>query len=134
MHYFFNDVSVADKKIGSYSVGMKRKISMCGAVLNNPRILILDEPFSGLDIEGSELLRQFLKHYLTKERLIFITSHNLRHIEDIMTRIVVLDEGIIKFDGSPEVFTQRGHKQLEQALYDLLTIDPKNVSELSWLN
>lgn len=132
-NYFFGDLSILNKKIGSYSLGMKRKISLCGAVVCRPKFLILDEPFSGLDVESIELLRQFLKHYITAERLIFITSHNLRYLDGILTRIVVLDDGIIKFDGTPDVFTNNGGRQLDQALFDLLTILPKSVSELDWI-
>lgn len=131
--FFFGDHSILNKKIGSYSVGMKRKISLCAAVMNKPKLLILDEPFSGLDVEAIELLRQFLKHYLTEKHLILITSHNLRYLNDVLTRIVVLDDGVVKFDGTPEVFTNNGSRQLDQALFDLLTIEPKNIAELDWI-
>lgn len=134
INFFFGDLSVLKKQVGSYSIGMKRKISICAAVLSDPKVLILDEPFSGLDVEAIELLRQFFKYYLNEKRLIFITSHNLGYIQDIVTRVVVLDEGRIKFDDSLSAFTNSGQKQLDQALFELLTIEPKSTSQLSWLN
>ena len=72
VNFFFGDTLVLEKAISKYSTGMKKLLGLCAAVLHRPYILILDEPFSGLDIVSANKVVEFLKFYLTIERIIFV--------------------------------------------------------------
>jgi ABC-type multidrug transport system ATPase subunit len=131
--YFFENKEDLHRKIGEYSTGMKQKILFCSAVLSRPHYLILDEPFSGLDLISANRLIKFLNQY-RKENIIIVTSHDLSYVEKIATQIVVLDEGAIKFEGNITDFKEKGQLVIEDALFKY--IQPKEYSisleELSW--
>lgn len=131
--YFFENKSELSQKIGSYSTGMKQKLLFCSAVLHRPKILILDEPFAGLDAISANRLIQFLKLYLV-DKIVIISSHDLSYVEKIATHILVLDEGKSKFNGSISDFYEKGETVIEDALFKY--IQPKeykvSLTELSY--
>jgi len=130
--YFF-DGDELTKSISTYSAGMLAKISLCSALIHNPRILILDEPFAGLDALSAKLLISFLKSFLNPEHIILISSHNLLYVEQIATHIGVLDEQRLKFSSSCGDFTENGQEILEERLLNLLQSKDKNRDDLSWI-
>lgn len=92
---------VRNQWVNSYSKGMKQKLSICVALLNEPRVLIMDEPFNGFDIDGVIWAREMFKSYVAEhERSIIFTSHTPEIIESIASRVVILKEGKIIQDGS----------------------------------
>ena len=92
------------KKVKSYSFGMLQRLGLAGALITGSKILILDEPFVGLDPIGIKDLQNTLKELATNGVLIFISSHQLVELEEIVNRIIFLEQGEIKFDGSAENF------------------------------
>ncbi|AZQ64756.1 ABC transporter ATP-binding protein [Flammeovirga pectinis] len=118
---FFEDKnkSSLNQPILTYSTGMKKKIAFCAAVIHTPDLLILDEPFTGLDLVSANNLCLFLKKYINNERCIFISSHNINYIEKISTDIGILIDSKITFSGEYRQFITN------QSLYDEL---------LKWLN
>lgn len=76
-----------------YSLGMKQKIGIIQAVMENPDLLILDEPFNALDEDSVELLRELLRQYQKAGKLIIITSHHKEDIDSICNHILMLQEG-----------------------------------------
>ncbi|MBE8538729.1 ATP-binding cassette domain-containing protein [Geoglobus acetivorans] len=82
--------------VRNYSRGMKQRLSIARALLNEPDILILDEPTTGLDVEGRERLFEAVKDY--KSTLLF-TTHNLGEAEELCERVVMLRDGEIAYDG-----------------------------------
>lgn len=76
-----------------YSLGMKQKIGVIQAVMENPDLLILDEPFNALDEDSVELLRELLRQYQKAGKLIIITSHHKEDIDSICNHILMLQEG-----------------------------------------
>lgn len=118
--FFFDDPDVLKKKISQYSTGMIKKISLCGSILNIPSVLILDEPFAGLDPVAVRQLISFLQTYRRADRIILIASHDLSYIEEIASRILVLDDTQIKFDGALAEFTVHGTKVISEALFEFL--------------
>lgn len=76
-----------------YSLGMKQKIGIIQAIMENPDILILDEPFNGLDEQSVLLLRQLLLEYKNAGKLIIITSHHKEDIESICNSVLSVSEG-----------------------------------------
>ncbi len=86
--------------LSAYSKGMRQKILLSAAVLHNPRILVLDEPASGLDVSTSLVLRGVVRTLATNGRLVFYSSHELETIEKISTRVIILRSGEIVADDS----------------------------------
>lgn len=131
-NYFFENVEDGNKLIRSYSTGMKQKVAFCAAVLHQPKILILDEPFSGLDPFSAQQMVDFLKAY-GKDRLIFIASHNLANLEKLATHIGILHEGELRFNGSMSEFTAKGEKVLSDSLFQMLKPATRGMEKVSWL-
>lgn len=87
------------KLIREFSSGNKQKIGIVGAMLNSPKILILDEPFNFLDPSSQNSLKQLLTDYhSTTGATILVSSHNLHHISEISSRIIVMEKGRIVKD------------------------------------
>lgn len=79
--------------VKKYSLGMKQKIGIIQAIMENPEILILDEPFNALDEDSVKLLRTLLLQYQKEGKLIILTSHHKEDIDAICTKILTLQEG-----------------------------------------
>ncbi len=82
------------KKFKTYSLGMKERLAIASSLINKPKILILDEPTNGLDIEGIKKIMDILKGL--KDTTIIISSHMLNEIEDICNKIIFIDNGKIQ--------------------------------------
>lgn len=84
------------QRISTLSAGNKKKTGLMGTLLLHPRVLIWDEPFSGLDPGCQESLKQFLEQYRRESQaVIIISSHDLVHVAEICDRVMVLDQGRI---------------------------------------
>ncbi|PYR77239.1 MAG: ABC transporter ATP-binding protein [Acidobacteria bacterium] len=86
--------------LGSYSKGMRQKILLSAALLHNPRVLVLDEPVSGLDISTALVLRTAIRALAADGRIVFYSSHELDTVEKISTRVIILRAGQIVADDS----------------------------------
>ncbi len=92
----FLNINLLDvtKYIRQLSSGNKQKVGIIGALIPNPEVLILDEPFNYLDPSSQIMLKNILEKWFNKEqKLIIISSHNLNHISDICTRIALMEKG-----------------------------------------
>ena len=88
----------ANKKIKSYSGGMKQRLGIAQAVLNDPRILILDEPTAGLDPKERVRFRNLIAE-LGKDAIVILSTHIVSDVEHIADRIIMMKDGSIIFDG-----------------------------------
>lgn len=79
--------------LSGYSKGMRQKILISAAVLHNPRIVILDEPFSGLDVTAARLLKSFVRALADEGRIVVFCSHVLEVVEQVCSRVVILKDG-----------------------------------------
>jgi len=108
---FYDDISEDDiknklkeyelstsKKVGSFSKGMKQKVLFIKAILNNPKLLLLDEPLSGLDPGMRIMVKDKLKKYQKQGTSIIISTHILSEIYEICDRFVIMKNGEIKSD------------------------------------
>ena len=84
-----------DSPLSSYSKGMRQKILVCGALLHNPDFLILDEPFSGLDVHTALVLRLLLRRLADEGKMILYSSHVLDVVEKICSSVIILRNGRI---------------------------------------
>ena len=95
---FFNPDSATGKYIRELSSGNKNKLGILAALLSEPEILILDEPFSNLDPSSQAWLKTKLTELHNLGATILISSHDLRHVTEICTRIVLLEDGLVAKD------------------------------------
>jgi ABC-2 type transport system ATP-binding protein len=86
--------------LGSYSKGMRQKILLSAALLHNPRVLVLDEPVSGLDVSTALVMRSVVRALADDGRVVFYSSHELDTVEKISTRVIILRAGRIVADDS----------------------------------
>lgn len=92
-----------DKNPNSFSFGMKQRLSLAICLVTQPKLLILDEPFVGLDPNGVDKLIQTLKKWVEqKDTAIIISSHQLSELEEICTRYLFIDNGLLKEDFDSE--------------------------------
>ena len=96
-----NLTDTGKKKIKNFSGGMKQRLGIAQAILNNPKILILDEPTVGLDLEERMNFKQFISEY-SSGRIIIFATHIVSDIEDVGNEILILKEGKIKAQAAPE--------------------------------
>lgn len=96
-----------NKKTGSFSTGMQRRLAIAKAILHNPQVLILDEPVIGLDPRGIKDIRDMLKQFKSKGVTIFLSSHLLNEVKETCDRIIFLDAGKIVTQGTTEEIMHR---------------------------
>jgi len=120
--YFFLINEDLTNPIKTYSSGMKKKVQLCAAFLHKPKIVLLDEPFSSLDIISCNKLCNFINKYINKDRIIFISSHNLYYVEEIATNIGVLNDKKLIFNGRFDKFIENKDKMnIEKTLLNYLS-------------
>ena len=90
-----------DRKCGTYSGGMKRRIDLAAGLLHLPKVLILDEPTVGLDIESRNIIWQLLKDLRNAGMTIILSSHYLDEIDKLTDRLVIIDDGGVIAQGTP---------------------------------
>jgi lipooligosaccharide transport system ATP-binding protein len=90
-----------DAKIGDLSGGMKRRLTLARALINDPQLLILDEPTTGLDPQARQLIWRRLRQLLSQGKTLIITTHYMEEAERLCDRVMVMDKGRILATGSP---------------------------------
>lgn len=109
--------------VSKYSFGMKKKIAIIGALIHDPKILILDEPLNGLDPESSYITKEILKDYAQKGNSVFFSSHTLEVVEKLCTKIAILKDGIISdFKSIDDILCIDG-QSLESYFYEVSNND-----------
>ena len=83
----------ADRKTGGFSLGMRQRLGLAGALIGDPRVLVLDEPANGLDPEGIRWLRDFLRGLAAEGRTILLSSHVLSEVAQTVDDVVVIADG-----------------------------------------
>lgn len=118
-HYLLQ--GMFDKRMRTLSGGTTQKVSATLAFLFNPDILILDEPTAGLDPLASEILKEKIITEKQKGKLILITSHLLSELDDLITHIVFMQDGHLKFHQSvSELKTRTGEERISKAIASVL--------------
>jgi len=94
-----------NSKFSTFSLGMKQRLAIASALLNNPEILILDEPTNGLDPQGIHEIRQIITEIASKGTTILLASHLLDEVEKICSHVIVIRNGIKLYSGSVDEMT-----------------------------
>jgi len=93
----------ARDKVGSYSKGMRQRLSLARAMVHNPQVLILDEPTAGVDPTGQIEVRNIIKELTAAgQKTVFLSSHNLDEVQRICNRIAIIDKGQIRAYGQTD--------------------------------
>jgi ABC-2 type transport system ATP-binding protein len=113
----------ADKLTGTYSGGLKKRLDLAAGLLHAPKLLVLDEPTVGLDIQTRMTIWNFLRHLKTQGITVLITSHYLEEIDALAERVAIIDRGKVIAEGTPSDLK-------DQLGGDRLTIKIKEFAEL----
>lgn len=104
--------------ISSYSHGMKQKLAIISALVHKPKLLVLDEPFVGLDPKAAYTLKQFIAELCESGSAVFFSTHVLDTAEKLCTKIAIIKEGHLVAEGDME--TVKGDDSLEQVFLELI--------------
>jgi len=131
----------AGKLIVDYSHGMRKKLSLCAAVIHEPQVLFLDEPFEGIDAVSSRLVKSVLNQLVASGVTIFLTSHILEIVEKLCTRVAIIHKGaLVAHDALDRLRAgvegpggEGGARTLEELFLSLVGGDEAARGRLSWL-
>ena len=99
--------SVARKRVGTYSLGMKQRLGLAGVLLGDPHTIILDEPANGLDPEGIRWIRDMLVHQAGQGKTVLVSSHLLSEMALMATSLVVIGQGRLVQQSTVQEFTEK---------------------------
>jgi ABC-2 type transport system ATP-binding protein len=114
-----------------YSHGMKKKLALAAAVLPNPDLLFLDEPFEGVDVVTSRVIRDLLAGFVARGSTVFLTSHVLEIVERLCTHVGIIVKGALVEQASLETIRQAG--TLEDRFLHYAGADAEATPKLNWL-
>ncbi len=117
----------AGARVGGYSVGMRQRLGIAAALLRDPRLLILDEPASGLDPAGMRDLRALISRLSGDGVTVLLSSHDIDEVEDLCDDVTIMREGRVVFDGSVERLRERA----PDPVFRLVTGDDERAVELA---
>jgi len=127
----------ADKLIVDYSVGMRKKIALAAALIHNPQVLFLDEPFEGIDPVSSRVIRDILHELTQRGTTIFFSSHIMEIVERLCTRVGIINQGVLVAEGTLDELRQRASGEskdatLEDIFLNVIGAHTENIN-LNWL-
>jgi ABC-2 type transport system ATP-binding protein len=110
--------AVAHRRVKTYSLGMRQRLGLAGALLGEPELLVLDEPANGLDPAGVRWLRSFLRRFAEQGRTVLVSSHMLAEVAQTVDEVVIINRGRRVASGRLDELTGRG-KTLEDTYLEL---------------
>ncbi|MFB9525510.1 ABC transporter ATP-binding protein [Nonomuraea roseola] len=121
----------ADKLVVDYSTGMRKKIGLAAALLHNPAVLFLDEPFEGVDPVSANILTEVLQRYTASGSTVIFSSHVMELVERLCDWVSVMSGGAIVAQGP--IDEVRAGRSLNQAFLDLVGVRQGGEEGLTWL-
>ncbi|HEX2682925.1 MAG TPA: ABC transporter ATP-binding protein [Ferruginibacter sp.] len=114
-------MDAAKRRVSTYSGGMKRRVNLIAGVLHKPKILFLDEPTVGVDVQSRNVIIEHLKELNATGTTIIYTSHHMEEAEHFCTRVSIIDHGKILTEGTPSELISRnaGSTNLENVFLNL---------------
>ena len=113
--------NLLDKITGELSSGQKNRVSLAKALINDPKVLLLDEPTASLDPETGDFIRTFLENYKKENNMsILLASHNMNEVKRLCSSILMMKDGVIIDKGKPdELIKKHGRQNLEEVFLKL---------------
>src|SRR5207237_1518569 len=90
----------ARHRVGGYSHGMRQRLGIAAALLRSPRLLILDEPATGLDPAGMRDMRSLIRQLATEGITVLLSSHQLPEVQELCDRVAIVDKGRVVYEGA----------------------------------
>ena len=116
--------AIADRRAQGFSHGERMKVSLGRALVHDPSTVLLDEPTNGLDVASTRAVRGLIRRMRADGRCVLFSSHIMQEVSALCDRIVIIAEGRIAADGTPdELRQQTGHENLEDAFVALTGLD-----------
>jgi ABC-2 type transport system ATP-binding protein len=116
--------------VGTYSKGMRQRILLIAAIMDNPDVLILDEPFSGLDVTSALIFKTLIQSLRDKGKAIFFCSHVLEVVEKVCSQLIILRRGrVIAHGATHDVREQIGQSTLEGTFLQL--VEDRDVAKIA---
>ena len=114
--------TLLDKITGELSSGQKNRVSLAKALINNPTVLLLDEPTASLDPETGDFVRTFLENYKKEKKIsILLASHNMDEVKRLCSSVLMMKDGTIVDSGAPnDLIKKYGRKNLEEVFLELV--------------
>jgi ABC-2 type transport system ATP-binding protein len=112
----------ARRAVRTYSLGMRQRLSLAGALLGEPALLVLDEPANGLDPAGMRWLRRFLRGFAARGGTVFVSSHGLAELAQTVDELVIIDRGRLVASASLDELTADG-RSLEDVYLELTGVE-----------
>jgi len=116
---------VAGRRVGGFSLGMRQRLSLAGALLGDPGVLVFDEPLNGLDPDGIRWLRGLLRELAAQDRTVIVSSHLLSEVAQTADEVVVLSRGRLVAQKPLADLADRS-EDLESLFFDLVSQNPPN--------
>ncbi len=112
---------ILDKITGELSSGQKNRVSLAKSIINNPEVLLLDEPTASLDPETGNYIRSFLENYKKENKVsIVLASHNMSEVERLCSSVLMMNKGTIIDYGKPQdLIRKHGRKNMEEVFLKL---------------
>ncbi len=115
------DTGALNRRMNTYSKGMRQKLGLMATMLTDCPLLILDEPMSGLDPLARSMVKKMINKVKKADHTIFLSSHILADMDEICDRVAVLHNGVLMYVGSPQdLKKQTSNNNLEQAFLDCI--------------
>src|SRR5690625_4625228 len=115
---------VQNKKVKSYSLGMKQRLGVATALISDPDVIILDEPFNGLDVDGIKWLRKLFKQLAEEGKAVIVSSHLMSEIQAVADRVIIIGQGKLLADMTME---EMNKKSLSSYIY----LETNNIDKMS---
>ena len=114
-----------DKITGELSSGQKNRVSLAKALINDPTVLLLDEPTAALDPETADFIRTFLENYKEEKKIsVLLASHNMDEVKRLCNSVMMMKDGNIVDSGTPEDLIKKyGQKNLEEVFLEIVRKD-----------
>jgi ABC-2 type transport system ATP-binding protein len=126
--HIFGLTNKANKQVHTFSGGMKKRLNLIAALLHNPKVLILDEPTAGVDVQSRNMILDFLIDLKKNGTTIIYSSHLMEEAEKICTHLAIVDEGKLIETGTPSSLLQ-GHPECRTLEQYFLKITGKNIRD-----
>ena len=111
----------ANKRIAGYSRGMKQKLLLGSGLIHNPKLLILDEPFSGLDANSQSVFKELVRKFAGSGRIVIFCSHILEVVERVCDKLLIIDHGRKLSEGTPKEIIAEHQAESLSAAFNKLT-------------
>ncbi|MFB6134224.1 MAG: ATP-binding cassette domain-containing protein [Halanaeroarchaeum sp.] len=127
------DLTVRDRPVGDFSKGMKRKVAIARALVNDPSVLIFDEPASGLDPATTNTVVEYTRELAERDKTVLFSAHDLYHVEAVCDRVAIVRDGDITTEGTLREIRDE-HGEVTYKVYTDVRVPDATPSGDQWLS